>query len=149
MALRSLLFSLIAMLPSSAGYTQTADPVDVLGSWTFQTQPYRDGQCLMTGTMRLTSHPDRGLYGCELTAVELCSMWGRSVVVQTCQARRFGKQLTVRSSINQIVEQEMEGLVYVPDNFTLTIQDAAMMYGALISAATAPAIFRRAIEGIS
>lgn len=133
-------------LPASS---DTRDPVDVLGSWTFQTQPYRDGQCLMTGTMRLSDDPEEGIYACELTAVEVCSMWGRSVVLQTCSARRFGNQVSVRSQISQMLEQKTEGLFYVPDNFSLTIQDPSRMFGALVSAATAPVEFRRSEEGIS
>ena len=127
----------------------TKDPSDVLGSWSFQTKPYRQGQCIMTGTMRLTSHPEDGLYNCELTAVEVCSMWGRSVVLQQCKARRFGNQVSIRSEISQLLEQKVEGLIYVPDNFSLTIQDHSRMWGALISAATAPVEFRRSEEGIS
>ncbi|MEL7283868.1 MAG: hypothetical protein AAGJ68_05135 [Pseudomonadota bacterium] len=127
----------------------TKDPSDVLGAWSFQTKPYRDGQCIMTGTMRLSSHPEEGLYECELTAVEVCSMWGRSVVLQECKARRFGNQVSVRSQITQLLEQKVEGLIYVPDNFSLTIQDHSRMWGALVSAATAPVEFRRSEDGIS
>ena len=127
----------------------TRDPGDVLGSWTFQTRPYRDGQCLMTGTMRLSDAPEKGVYNCELTAVEVCSMWGRSVVLQSCSARRFGNQVSIRSEIEQMLEQKEEGLVYVPDNFSLTIHDHSRMYGSLRSAATAPVEFRRSEEGIS
>lgn len=137
---------ILCLLPASA---DTKDPSDVLGSWSFQTKPYRQGQCIMTGTMRLSSHPDDGLYNCELTAVEVCSMWGRSVVLQECKARRFGNQVSVRSEISQMLEQKVEGLIYVPDNFSLTIQDHTRMWGALISAATAPVEFRRSEEGIS
>nr|WP_070960136.1 hypothetical protein [Hyphomonas sp. Mor2] len=144
-ALTAAVFGL-ALLPAQA---DTKDPSDVLGSWSFQTKPYRQGQCIMTGTMRLTSHPEDGLYECELTAVEVCSMWGRSVVEQTCQARRFGNQVSVRSQITQMLEQKFEGLIYVPDNFSLTIQDHTRMWGALVSAATAPVEFRRAEDGIS
>ena len=126
-----------------------SDPGDVLGNWTFQTKPYREGQCIMSGTMRLTPHPDAGLYNCELTAVEVCSMWGRSVVVQSCKARRFNEQVSIRSEIEQFVESKAEGLVYVPDNFALTVQDGRRMYGSLVSAATAPVEFIRAEEGIS
>lgn len=133
-------------LPAAA---DTRDPSDVLGSWSFQTKPYRGGQCLMTGTMRLSHDPEEGLYGCELTAVEVCSMWGRSVVEQSCLARRFGNQVSIRSEITQMLEQKAQGLVYVPDNFSLTIQDAGRMFGALVSAATAPVEFRRSEEGIS
>ena len=121
----------------------------MLGSWSFQTKPYRDGQCIMTGTMRLSSHPADGLYECELTAVEVCSMWGRSVVLQQCQARRFGNQVSIRSQITEMLEQKVEGLIYVPDNFSLTIQDQSRMWGALVSAATAPVEFRRSEDGIS
>ena len=135
-----------ALLPAQA---DTKDPTDVLGSWSFQTKPYRQGQCLMTGTMRLSSHPEDGLYECELTAVEVCSMWGRSVVEQSCQARRFGNQVSVRSQITQMLEQKVEGLIYVPDNFSLTIQDHTRMWGALVSAATAPVEFRRSEDGVS
>ncbi len=132
--------------PSQA---DTRDPSDVLGSWTFQTKPYRDGQCLMSGTMRLTDDPEEGVYNCELTAVEVCSMWGRSVVQQSCRARRFGNQVSVRSQINQMLEQKDHGLIYVPDNFSLTVQNTQRMFGALISAATAPVEFRRSEDGIS
>ncbi|MEC7289642.1 MAG: hypothetical protein VXW22_06070 [Pseudomonadota bacterium] len=136
----------LCLLPASA---DTKDPSDVLGSWSFQTKPYRQGQCLMTGTMRLTSHPEDGLYDCELTAVEVCSMWGRSVVEQKCEARRFGNQVSIRSQITQMLEAKLEGLVYVPDNFSLTVQDHSRMWGALLSAATAPVEFRRSEDGIS
>ena len=103
----------------------------------------------MTGTMNLSEHPEPGLYTCELTAVEVCSMWGRSVVLQTCQARRFGNQVSIRSEIEQMLEKKFEGLFYVPDNFSLTVQSPNLMYGALVSAATAPVQFRRSEEGIS
>lgn len=127
----------------------SADSADILGNWTFQTKSYRSGQCLMTGTMRLSSHPEDGVYKCELTAVEVCSLWGRSVVLQSCAARRFGNQVSIRSNIEEMLEQKFEGLVYVPDNFTLTIQSPERMFGALVSAVTAPVEFRRSEEGIS
>ncbi|MEM1146647.1 MAG: hypothetical protein AAGA72_02695 [Pseudomonadota bacterium] len=136
----------LACLPATA---DTKDPSDVLGSWSFQTKPYRQGACIMTGTMRLSAHPEEGLYACELTAVEVCSMWGRSVVLQTCNARRFGNQVSIRSEIKEMLEQKFEGLIYVPDNFTLTIQNHTRMWGALVSAATAPVEFRRSEDGIS
>ena len=43
----------------------------------------------------------------------------------------------------------MPGMYYVPDNFTLTIQSDERMFGALVSAVTAPVEFRRANDGIS
>lgn len=149
--LRQMVTASVAILIafSTPSATASEDPTDVLGSWTFQTKPYREGACLMTGTMNLSSHPEQGLYNCELTAVEVCSMWGRSVVLQSCQARRFGNQVSIRSEIEQMLEKKFEGLFYVPDNFSLTVQSSDLMYGALVSAATAPVQFRRAKEGIS
>ncbi len=137
------------MLTGAAAAGADPDPTDVLGTWSFQTKPYRNGQCLMTGTMYLSPHPEEGQYNCELTAVEVCSAWGRSVVRQSCQARRFGNQVSIRSQIEEMLESKVEGLIYVPDNFTLTVQSADRMFGALVSAVTAPAEFRRANEGIS
>jgi len=129
------------------------DPRDVLGVWTFQTQPYRDGSCRMTGRMHLSSDPENGVYGCELTALEVCSLWGQSVVRQSRTERRFGNQVSVRSQVEEILESksEIEGFVlnYVPDNFALTVQSSERMYGALVSAVTAPVEFRRSEEGMS
>ena len=139
--------TILAMVFPAAA--DTRDPSDVLGSWSFQTKPYRSGQCIMTGTMRLSPDPEENIYGCELTAVEVCSMWGRSVVLQSCSARRFGNQVSIRSEISQMLEQKEQGLIYVPDNFSLTIQDHSRMFGALVSAATAAVEFRRSEEGIS
>tara|TARA_R110000803_G_scaffold39237_4_gene84597 strand:- start:530 stop:997 length:468 start_codon:yes stop_codon:yes gene_type:complete len=140
---------LLTSVPASAGSNKDADTSDVLGTWTFQTRPYRNGECLMTGTMHLSPHPEPDQYACELTAVEVCSLWGRSVVRQSCQARRFGDQVSIRSQIEEMLESKVEGLVYMPDNFTLTIESANRMFGALVSAVTAPAEFRRANDGIS
>jgi hypothetical protein len=142
--------ALVAGLPAVAvkGKGET-DKSDVLGNWSFQTRPYREGQCVMTGTMNLSPHPDEGLYTCEITAVEMCTMWGRSVVRQSCEARRFGDQVSVRSTIEEMIETKAPDMVYVPDNFTLTIQSHERMFGALVSAVTAPVEFRRANDGIS
>lgn len=147
MAALALAGTLLATGPVHAGTED--DPTDVLGTWSFRTKPYRGGECLMTGTMTLTPHPDEGQYTCELTAVEVCTLWGRTVVRQSCKARRFGDQLSIRSEIEEMLEAKVEGLIYVPDNFTLTIESTDRMFGALVSAVTAPAEFRRASDGIS
>lgn len=145
-----LLLALVAGLPAGAVKGKVdKDKSDVLGSWSFQTRPYREGTCVMTGTMTLSPHPDEGLYNCELTAVEMCSMWGRSVVRQSCEARRFGDQVSVRSTIEEFLETKNPEMLYVPDNFTLTVQSHERMFGALVSAVTAPVEFRRANDGIS
>ncbi|MEZ5968755.1 MAG: hypothetical protein R3C00_06820 [Hyphomonas sp.] len=81
--------------------------------------------------------------------MESAAPWGRSVVRQSCKARRFGNQVSIRSEIEEMLESKVEGLIYVPDNFTLTVESADRMFGALVSAVTAPAEFRRASNGIS
>lgn len=145
-----MMIALVAGLPASAVKGKgDKDKSDVLGNWSFQTKPYREGQCVMTGTMNLSPHPDEGRYTCEITAVEMCSMWGRSVVRQSCDVRRFGDQVSVRSTIEEMLETKSPEMLYVPDNFTLTIQSHERMFGALVSAVTAPVEFRRANDGIS
>lgn len=149
-----LFLSLCAMLVTAfPALGETAkDPVDMLGKWTFQTRPYYNGgTCQMSGSMTVTSNPEAGLYDCEVTAVEECEAWGRSVVVQSCKVRRTRNQVAIRSVIEQTIEQKMkvEGLTYVPDNFALTVQSPDLMYGSLISAVNAPVEFRRSIDGIS
>ncbi|MGB3625414.1 MAG: hypothetical protein WA989_06295 [Henriciella sp.] len=148
-ALMSLLAASLFLFAPASYAADEKDSSDILGNWTFQTKPYRDGQCLMSGTARLSPNPESGVYDCELTAVEVCSMWGRSVVQQSCTARRFGNQVSIRSEIDQFLESKIEGLLYVPDNFALTIQSSKRMYGSLVSAAIAPAEFIRSEEGIS
>jgi hypothetical protein len=147
------LAALVCAVPASAQAKANKEKegvkADILGSWSFQTKPYRGGECVMTGTMRLSTHKTKGLYACELTAIEMCSFWGRSVVRQSCEARRFGDQVSIRSEVVEMVETKTEGLTYWPDNFSLTVQSSQRMYGALISAATAPAEFRRSKDGIS
>jgi len=144
----------LAGAPASADMAPVdGDPTDVLGTWTFQTTPYREGQCLMSGTMRLMPAPEEGVYKCELTAMEVCSLWGRSLVRQSCTARRFGNQVSIRSTIEEMLETKLadDGMefTYVPDNFALTIQSAQRMFGSLVSAVAAPVEFRRAESGIS
>lgn len=146
----ALVIAVAAAMPAEANKGKTdKDKSDVLGTWSFQTKPYRQGQCVMTGTMSLTPHPDEGLYNCELTAVEMCTMWGRSVVRQSCEARRSGDQVSIRSTIEEMLETKAPDLIYVPDNFSLTVQSHDRMFGALVSAVTAPVEFRRANDGIS
>jgi len=150
----ALLAGLTAIAAGLGGTAQAnenqGDPSDILGTWTFTTKPYRGGDCQMSGTMVLSPSPEKGVYACELTAIEKCSMWGQSVVMQSCTVRRFGDQVSVRSYIEEMLEvkPQAEGLVYVPDNFALTVQSENRMYGSLISAATAPVEFIRNLDGI-
>lgn len=144
---------LLALATPTARADAGDDPSDVLGAWSFKTVPYRFGQCTMTGTMHLSPDPEDGVYGCELTAHEDCADVGRTLVRQACTARRFGNQVSVRSRIVEFLETEhaIEGVEvnYYPDNFALTVQSAERMYGALVSAISAPVEFRRIVDGIS
>ena len=145
--------------PAANADADSADPSvksnasDILGQWGFQTKPYRGGSCVMSGTLHLSPDGEDGVYGCELTALEICSLWGQSIVRQSCTARRFGNQLSIRSQIEEILETKshLDGfqLNYVPDNFALTIRSADRMYGALVSAVTAPVEFHRTSTGVS
>ena len=143
--------TLLAGLPAFG--EEKSDPIDMLGKWTFATQPYFNGggRCHMSGTLTVTPNPELGLYDCEVTAQEECEAWGTSVVVQSCKVRRTRNQVAIRSIIEQTLEYKMkvEGLTYVPDNFALTVQSPSLMYGSLISAVNAPVEFRRSLDGIS
>ena len=155
--LAGLMLGLLPSGPASAETAMTAKAAgsgqDVLGAWRFQTKPYRGGQCVMSGTMHLSETAESGTLDCELTAMEACSLWGRSLVRQTCEAEHFGNQLSVRSQIAEVldVKSGLDGfeLNYVPDNFALTVQSAERMYGSLVSAVTAPVEFRRDSQGVS
>jgi hypothetical protein len=152
-AFASIVCAVLLGAPALADAAGGRDPGDVLGTWRFQTKPYRGGQCIMSGLMHLKDAPESGVYSCELTALEVCSLWGRSRVRQSCEARRFGNQVSVRSSIEEFLEtkSDLEDYTfnYVPDNFALTVQSAERMYGSLVSAVTAPVEFRRTREGVS
>ncbi|MCI4644277.1 MAG: hypothetical protein MRY64_05790 [Hyphomonadaceae bacterium] len=155
MLARGLAMAVFAALivPGAIADHSENDPSDILGVWNFQTQPYRDGACRMTGTMHLSHDEEDGVYACELTALEMCSIWGQSIVRQNCSARRFGDQVSVRSRISEVLERkgDIEGMSfnYVPDNFALTVKSSMRMYGSLVSAVNAPVEFHRSAEGVS
>ncbi|MEM1106867.1 MAG: hypothetical protein AAGH87_10800 [Pseudomonadota bacterium] len=143
-------FSVLAAPPEAS-----AEPSDILGAWSFETDRYRDGQCVMSGTMRLWSGVSgkQSGYQCELTALEVCTQWGQSVVRQTCDITRVDDQLTVRSQIAEVLQRKgafSEGpFNYAPDNFALTVKSHSLMFGSLLSAVNAPVTFRRETAGIS
>mgnify|MGYP005988635613 CR=1 FL=1 len=51
---------LLVCTPAHADSKREGDSSDVLGTWSFQTKPYRNGECMMSGTMYLSPHPDEG-----------------------------------------------------------------------------------------
>ena len=150
-------FCLLALFAAPTALAQgdgaVNDPEDILGMWTFQTSVYREGQCQMAGQMHVSSAEEPGTYTCEITANEVCTGLGESVVLQSCVARRVGNQVTVRSNIEQMLESKdaFVGLEssYAPDNFSLTVKSSRRMFGSLVSAVTAPVEFKRDIGGMS
>ncbi len=141
--------SLILMPGKAEASAREETASGILGFWVFETTVYRGGDCRMTGQLNLSADPETGHYACELIAQEQCETWGRARVHQTCTAQRFGNQVSIRSRIAEVLEAtgptgaEID-IGYVPDNFALTIQGPDRMYGALVSAVTATAEFRRA-----
>lgn len=149
-----LFLTLSAFAPAHADNSGAVEnPDDILGVWSFKTSAYRGGQCIMSGKMHLTHAGEADVYDCEITAVEECTSLGRSVVLQSCTARRFGNQVSVRSIIDEMLEskQGLEGLPasYAPDNFSLTIKSSRRMFGSLVSAVSAPVEFTRELGGMS
>ena len=73
----------------------------------------------------------------EVTARQSCPMLEEDYLVrQDCALHRMlGNQLSVRCRIVEFVNGN-ESPFYYPDNFTLTIESAARMHGALVSSGT-------------
>ncbi len=132
-------------LPAAAQDNGAGRP-DVTGSWTFIANVHP--ACTFTGTATLTATDNPNLYGCELTANQICEPDFDYSVRQTCTARRVGNQLSIRSEITEFLRGEPSDY-YFPDNFSLSIKSGQRMFGALISSASFSAEFIRSEDGIS
>lgn len=117
----------------------------LLGEWSFIANT--DEECSFTGTALLTRTEDENRFGCELTALQMCSVetWQ---VRQSCSAVRVGDQLVINSTIEEFLQGQPDGR-YRPDNFSLMIKSADYMRGVLISWGSHIAEFRRADGTIS
>ncbi len=125
-----------------------------IGSWDFQSVPYRDDTCQMSGTMRI--RPDRDASGrstgelsCAFTAVEACIGQDRWIVEQICTVENSGDQLSISSSIVNFIEADTFTGSYLPDHFVLTIESASRMKGQIISSISAGVEFVRQEEAVS
>lgn len=145
--LRALILSLTVMTFQVAA--AESNSLDVLGSWKFQTTPYHNGHCQMSGTMHVAAPTESGVHMCELTATEACTNDTPTTARQSCTLRTNGRQVSIISTVEEILEPIGGAVDYWPDNFTLTLQDENRMYGALVSFVSAPAEFKRATDGIS
>lgn len=144
------LASAAGMIAALLGLSLPANAeADVSGAWSFETDRYRAGICRLYGTMRVRTTPEDGVYRCALTAVEDCEGQERWVVEQTCTAWRTGDELAVHSAIVSFIEADVNPENYVPDHFALSIESAQRMVGTLVSAITAPVVFKRTTDGIS
>lgn len=120
---------------------------NIAGQWTF-TANISNG-CSFGGTAHLEKTGDTTFEG-ELTARQSCPELPEDYLVrQYCNASVLGNQLSVRCRIVEFING-FESPFYAPDNFTLTIQSASRMHGALVSAGNVmPAEWKRAEGGIS
>nr|WP_070960137.1 hypothetical protein [Hyphomonas sp. Mor2] len=126
--------------------TSLAD-ANIAGQWSF-TANVSDG-CTFGGSAHLEKTGESSFKG-ELTARQSCEYLPEDYLVrQDCNASMLGNQLSVRCRIVEFVNG-FESPFYAPDNFTLTIQSASRMHGALVSAGSVmPAEWKRAEGGIS
>lgn len=120
---------------------------NIAGQWTFTANISSD--CTFGGSAHLEKTGDTTFKG-ELTARQSCVELPEDYLVrQDCNASVLGNQLSVRCRIVEFVNG-FESPFYAPDNFTLTIQSASRMHGALVSAGSVlPAEWKRAEGGIS
>ncbi|MEO0606870.1 MAG: hypothetical protein AAFY82_01465 [Pseudomonadota bacterium] len=140
---RALAALLIAVSVNGAALAED----NIAGHWTFEAKIPED--CSFGGTARLEKTGETTYTG-ELTATQSCPALPDDYVVrQECDASKLGNQLSVRCRIVEFVNG-FQSDFYYPDNFTLTIESGARMYGALVSAGSAnPAEWIRAEGGIS
>lgn len=138
---------LSALLLATA-FVQTAHAdANIAGQWTFSAN--LADECSFGGTAHLEKTSDT-TFAAELTARQSCDSLPEDFLVrQNCSVSLLGKQLSVRCRIVEFING-YESDRYAPDNFTLTIESAARMHGALVSPyGIRPAEWKRAEGGIS
>lgn len=138
---------LIAFVIASAFAAPALADTNIAGQWTFTAK--LDDSCTFGGTAQLEKTAEDAFKG-ELTARQSCTDLPEDYLVrQDCEASVLGNQLSVRCRIVEFING-YESPFYAPDNFTLTIESAARMHGALVSAGSVkPAEWKRAEGGIS
>ena len=140
-------------IPAGAQQDERADtfigPSPVIGSWSFQTAPYRQGTCTMSGQMNIRPTSSANIFSCSFTATEECTGQDKWVVEQTCKAINREGRLSIESTIVNFLEAKQFTDSYVPDHFALRVVNRELMTGSLISAVSAPIEFRRDAENVS
>ena len=138
--LAAALLAILSALPAAAD-------TNIAGHWTFSANV--DNDCEFNGQAFLEKTGD-GQFSGEVTARQSCPILEEDYLVrQQCDASKLGNQLSVRCRIVEFLSGK-ETPFYYPDNFTLTIESAVRMHGALVSSGMAkPAEWVRAERGIS
>jgi len=136
----------LAAVSSFLTLSATAE-ANIAGHWTFEAVVEAD--CAFGGTAHLERTGENTFRG-EVTARQSCPELPEDYLVrQNCDVSQSGNQLSVRCRIVEFING-FESEFYYPDNFTLTIESAARMHGALVSAGrTRPAEWVRDEGGIS
>ena len=134
------LLAILGALPAAAEY-------NIAGHWTFSAN--LQAECEFDGQAYLERTGEDRFSG-EVTARQSCTNLEEDYLVrQECSASQLGNQLSVRCRIVEFVSGN-DTVFYHPDNFTLTIESALRMHGALVSSGMAkPAEWIRAERGIS
>lgn len=114
------------------------------GIWAFRTAPYREGTCVLSGTMTIRKTPAPDAYVCSFVAFEVCENL-RARAEQTCTAQRNASGLEITSTLKNVTPS----LNYVPDDFALDAVSASRMEGLMLSAADAEVVFTRPDPAIS
>jgi hypothetical protein len=128
-----------ALSASGAAAQETGEAANILGSWAFEAAPTYP-TCSLFGEVTIEQGATPERYDCVMVANDVCPDVWAFRAEQVCSATRKGDQLTIVSRIERIDPPTDR---YLPDNFTLTIIDGALMLGDLRSAIDAPARFVR------
>lgn len=119
------------------------------GAWAFKTEPYREGQCVLTGSMTLRAvGADGKTYTGTITARERCQEYEDVFAEQSCIATLTPEGLAIRSTVEKVRPETMLG-AYAADSFLLPEVSGQRMRGELRSATRAPAEFVRPVAAIS
>lgn len=135
-----------AAMISASMVAAAAPGPNLSGLWAFETQPYREGSCKLTGTMVMRPGPRPGSYTCTMVANESCEGIAARAE-QTCTAELDDDGvLSIQSSVTRYTPTDID---YLPDDFQLDKVSASRMEGTLESAAIAPVVFVRPDPAIS
>lgn len=143
------LLHLGALYPIANAQQAGAGIDKALGNWTFQSVPYRDNTCQMSGTMQIRPDAKTGTLSCAFTAIEACIGQEQWIVQQTCSVERNGNQIAMRSSIINFIEADVFTDSYMPDHFILNVDSSTKMTGQLISTISAQVEFVKLEENVS